>query len=536
MFNDKTVDLLSIAPAEKAAILDANHGPSIYDKCYSHSGVSVNYKDYDTLVNLIMGDEKKDILNGVLKTSSKGKKSEGNNPYKKTFVNGARRRNPFGDSCSSVSESESILSAAEDGLKSDNGPNTRKPLSYLFDSDSSLTSVGNLKKGTTSSTTTKAAPNKGRGLKQMEKMLEKSSTSDSELDMPASAKTTGNRGNMRKRENVPIYSDTESEASEMNMNGNASNAVATKGALKEFTAKKNAANSTKEKQVLSASGKGRTPRRKGTTTGKRKKGSFDPTELIVPQREAAKKATESIRSVKSRGQPGAPGDAPESPGSVTPGGSVSKDSVVPSVPPKSNKPLKDTKNEILGDTEKERVKTKKVGGKSPERKSSSGGKKASKSAAGNSAATKVDDPVKDEYDFDSMDGENSSKSVSYVPQRQAAKKAAEHIRSGLSNIVAARLIIEDEMEAARKKAKGEKVSKKGVPESPSASGTVSVLGKASKSRSKSPFRELFEETNDVDDNPSSPKSKPVKDRPLVKGLPLFFFPIFPYKSTLIDST
>jgi len=132
---------------------------------------------------------------------------------------------------------------------------------------------------------------------------------------------------------------------------------------------------------------------------------------------------------------------------------------------------------------------------------------------------------RDQYDFD-LSNDDSKNVISYVPQRQAAKKAAEHIRSGLSNIVAARLIIEDEMEAATKKPKGEKIQKgdKQIPQpnikkSQDASSIISsILSgkklKQSKGKSTTDTEDVLDSAAEKSDDVGKGKSK---KRPPTKG-------------------
>ena len=78
-----------IPEQELAAIIEANHGPSIYDKLYSHDNAPDHKNDFEELLARIAptesGDEKKKDRNGLVK----GSKSA--NPYKKHYVNGSRR-------------------------------------------------------------------------------------------------------------------------------------------------------------------------------------------------------------------------------------------------------------------------------------------------------------------------------------------------------------------------------------------------------------------------------------------------------------
>lgn len=436
---DKSLE--NISGPERAAILDANHGPSIYDQCYSQNGTRSNYKDFESLVNIIAGDDRPELVNGTVKTKAVKGKPNGANPYKKTFVNGARRRS---ESLSSLSETEISVKGSAASTKA-----VRKPLSYLFDTDSSMDAVI-----MSNSTKNKALPkrrvSKGQGLKQMEKTLDKSSTSDSELDIPSPAPKSRGKGFLAAPSSVrrqPIYSDTESDSA---IPKKSAPPVATKGALKEFSSKKIKQKSPVMKSIIRVS-----PllqkvedvpplKKRGRIPGRKKKvDPFEATELIVPQREAAKKASESIRSVKGlKGkEQGAGQDGGESPGPT---------------------PVKEV---VVKETPKDKVKeTMSFQVKAPIRRKASVTELKKKRKP--KPSEEIPPPRSVERRSSDVDGDGAS-AVSIVPQRQAAKKAAEHIRSCQSNVVAARLIIEDEMEASRKKSKLDRTVKISKPiESP----------------------------------------------------------------------
>lgn len=613
--NDLTVE-------EKQAILTANQGPSIYDQFYSHHSTSTapgtstagNHKssipDYDSLISLIAGvDAKKDLVNGVIKSSKRQKQaggvstaaptsdtvssaasnsnasnntSSGNsggnasgtvttvvnsnsdragaNPYKKQFVNGARRRNLLGErgSGSSHSESESEVTTAKAGESAaattvnnttskgtkkgaanntttgkgatgaaKNNKGNRKPLSYLFDSDSSLDNLtsggaataaggkkaaaGKVAKGKAKGKA--AAPNADGKSNKPVKSTSYLSDSD-ELELPVGRRSKPNTaGNVK--DNVPIYSDSEESDAKGapaaagpkkdTKTGKAAAAAAAAAAKKKVTKKTKAATPSaqqdnhkkiEEPSNAVAESKGKkskakataaTPKGKGkAATGKKgkNKDGFDPTELIVPQREAAKKATESIRSVKQKTKDSQQSSTDVIEAVATGAGVVAAPASTVSIKEEAPKePVKGTKStsklvvSSLSESEGEEKPVVKGTSKdarkpkTPEKKSTKTRAKASETEVAAEAQAVLSDEdtgdvSKDEFEFD-MVKDGSSKNVSYVPQRQAAKKAAEHIRSGLSNIVAARLIIEDEMEAARKKTKNDKgqvVGKLGVPD------------------------------------------------------------------------
>lgn len=465
ILGEKSAD--SLNAEERSAILAANHGPSIYDQLYSMESTNVACKDYDTLVSLIAGEDKKDkLINGVIKpkksiaSNALANIINSTNSFKKQFVNGARKKNLLGE-CSSVSESDaSISDATAAARKKVLGGSGRKPLSYLFDSDSSMDG-GSL--GGEKSINKKLV--KGSSPKRGVKSTKKSSSSESEdLDISLA------KGNGTGKTEAPIYSDSDSDAVSARRAGSP---MATKAAFKEFSKKSNKT--------------GAQPSRKGTVA--RKKKGLPPTDLIVPQREAAKKATESIKSVKPKKE----GDS-----------SSVKDFQISSPSSRAN----DRESDSFEKTAFEKFKD--IAAASVQDKQKKGRVKATESRRGGTTRKRpneespldlLDPELRDQFEFD---GSNDSKNVpNFVPQRQAAKKAAEHIRSGLSNIVAARLIIEDEMEATtKKKLKGEKLKNAQV--------SAVILGKKG-NKIKGSVRE------ETDESPSTGDRQRSRKRTLSKG-------------------
>lgn len=377
-------------------------------------------KDYDTLVSLIAGEDRKDkLVNGVIKPK-KSSLGLGNminsrsNTFKKQFVNGARKKNLVGE-CSSLSESEASVSdvtgpSSSTLIKKKLHVSGRKPLSYLFDSDSSADggddpvkdggSKG--KKPRKGKSPTSKGRQKGGGMK--------SSTSDSdELTLHLPVQKGGN--NLGKSEG-PIYSDSESDGSLKRRPGSP---VATKAAVKEFTRKSNkktlqGAMSVGQKVVPS------TKQGKGPIAGRKKKGGAiaEPTGLIVPQREAAKKATESIRTVKQR-KDGLidPTTGLEFPSASSPAATLND---------RESESFEKTAMEKFKDIAAASVQDKQIkkGNKSSKTTENKRGKKSAKSEnASKDEEAELHglyDELRDQYEFDCS---NDSKNVpNFVPQRQ----------------------------------------------------------------------------------------------------------------------
>ncbi|XP_066985273.1 LOW QUALITY PROTEIN: PHD finger protein rhinoceros [Macrobrachium rosenbergii] len=113
---------ISLSSQELNAVLQANHGPSVYDRLYSHSGAPVHTeKEFEKIIACIAGTltektkkknkklhRKKDV-NGLIRPP----KDKSDNPYRKMYVNGAEQRRSRSSSMYSTSDSESSLASAK---------------------------------------------------------------------------------------------------------------------------------------------------------------------------------------------------------------------------------------------------------------------------------------------------------------------------------------------------------------------------------------------------------------------------------------
>ncbi|ROT76793.1 PHD finger protein rhinocero [Penaeus vannamei] len=111
---------MNLTQQEVDAVMQANHGPSVYDQLYSHpSAPSHTQKHFEKIVACIAGTltekvkpkkepEKKDV-NGLIRTS----KDKTDNPYKKMYVNGAEQRRSRSSSLYSTSDSDSSLASTK---------------------------------------------------------------------------------------------------------------------------------------------------------------------------------------------------------------------------------------------------------------------------------------------------------------------------------------------------------------------------------------------------------------------------------------
>ncbi|XP_063239806.1 PHD finger protein rhinoceros-like [Bacillus rossius redtenbacheri] len=445
----------NLSGKEIEAVIQANHGPSIYDRLYSQPLTEDQTEDFDLIVARIAGigspaqsvtaDEKsKTDINGLLKSCEK--KVALDNPYKRFYFNGAsRRRSSLYGSMSSGSETDTATR-----MQAKLPPKERLPL----DSTASSTEEeekpvaklpvrkrvsGSRKNSTRASAAVHAKTAKkkletsseddkkqkrnswksprSRTLRQMERELSDkmgSCTDESDELLPIKASKT------EPQKINKIYSDSESEVSlkgelsggERNDDKSASNTpsdsqhiVRTKAAMKEFSAgthakvdKSEHKNGTKlkmskkvkavkdielkEEEMLDDD----TVEERSHSKSSKKK-EYDPTDLIVPQRQAAKKATESIRSSQGR---------------------TKEQMLFEQEAPKTSPPA----IEELKLKPKAKLKPKEIKGS-----------KDSKSG--------------DIFEFEKDTIEPDAQEVlAYVPQRQAAKKAAAHIKSGMVKPVA----------------------------------------------------------------------------------------------------
>ncbi|KAK7086898.1 E3 ubiquitin-protein ligase Jade-2 [Halocaridina rubra] len=119
---------LNLSSQEVDAVLQANHGPSVYDRLYSHANSPVHSeKQFKKIIACIAGKlsekvkkssssssgskkvRQKDI-NGLIRPFKEKSKD---NPYKKMYVNGAEQRRSRSSSMYSTSDSESSLASAK---------------------------------------------------------------------------------------------------------------------------------------------------------------------------------------------------------------------------------------------------------------------------------------------------------------------------------------------------------------------------------------------------------------------------------------
>lgn len=428
---------LTISGPDLAAIIEANHGPSIYDRLYSHADAIDHKNDFDALIARIApqysSDEKKKDRNGLVKR----KKA---NPYKKHYVNGSRRSGSIFSGLSSEESSAEISrssryraraigSSTEEDVKKPVGSPKKKVSPKAAKGKKSPRKNERKKKKvpqskalvessseeeTIKSRVVRVNKDKSRSktLQQLEKEMTagKSAQSATDSDDLITMKSTRNN-----KFPVDIYSDSSEDTTvkkevktekdkiksekvktektkpaKSPKENDSQQPPRTKGAMKEFIpTQPEKKTPVKEEEKPAPKKRGRKPSSKDKKTPVKTQESDDeakdkeniksskqkdnPTDLIVPQRQAAKKASENMRSTTIA---------------------------------KKEEP---SEKQVSGDDAKSKPKVIKSKGKEV--------KEVVAAKVGRKKSTK----------------EVEKEPIAYVPQRQAAKKAAAHIKSGLGS-------------------------------------------------------------------------------------------------------
>lgn len=420
----------NIPEQEMTAIVEANHGPSIYDRLYSHPNAADHKSDFDDLLARIApsesGDEKKKDRNGLVR------RSRSSNPYRKHYVNGSRRSGSMYGSGLSSEESEAEIARTSKYKARAIGSSTED------DGDTKKKPSTSPKKKVSPKTKAKRSPKKNERKKKKKvpqsKALVESSSEEDAVNTRAKKDRAGSK-TLRQMEKemaagkhgesasesdellpirstrsskfpVDIYSDSSEDSanqkaeiksegetkpdkekidrlkSEKSPSGNDSqqSLPRTKAAMKEFVpshAEKKEPHSTDEKPAPKK--RGRKPSNKekkpiktqeSDDEARNKENKFakqkdNPTDLIVPQRQAAKKASENMRST----------------------------TIAKKEEPSTEKVVEEPKPKLKGKGKGKEI-------KSPPAKVT---RQTSKEA--------------------------EKETIAYVPQRQAAKKAAAHIKN-----------------------------------------------------------------------------------------------------------
>lgn len=421
----------TLTPAVTNAVVEANHGPSIYDRLYSHSSATDHKNDFENILAQIAGldseDDIKKDLNGLIR------RNKPENPYRRLYFNGsARRSTSIGDYSGLSSGAESLpdrevrphskyrrpiySSTDEDEAPLPIPPTKKKAMSKEKDTDNngkiaekkkSRSSISRSKICSSSEdekNTVDAGWQTQRSsfftLRQIEREMCAQTHSASDSDDMMSVRP------MKKYKlSDIIYPDSECSESNKNEDINedkSSNATSdsqqqpfrTKAAVKEFIPIPKGVNKN-TRQIKKYKGNASDEDVKNKENMKTSKNKDYPSDLIVPQRQAAKKASENMRSTTTN--------------------SKSKDS-------SDNNDSKPSP--IIDDARmkfKQKIKDKKKDNKEVSKEMIS--KKELKPSA-----------YSDLFDFEKESEKDNQDILAYVPQRQAAKKAAEHIKSGMSKV------------------------------------------------------------------------------------------------------
>ncbi|XP_066153594.1 PHD finger protein rhinoceros [Euwallacea fornicatus] len=464
------------------AVIEANHGPSIYDRLYSHNDAEDHTADFDVLLARIAGlkspthsgDEFKSDVNGLFKDVK-------NNPYKKVYFNGSSKRKStslYGSSLSSEGSSdERPKDNKENQLRSSSEDNksSKKKVETPRKRPGRKKSVRT--KGDSSSEEDIIKPQvKSQSRSRLGQIASELGDSGSESDELLPIKKCDNHT----KNMSSIYSDSESSDVSMKNDDKATSdsqsKLRTKAAVKEFS---NKGGNSKSPNKSSPEPSKKKLRLEEKATNK--KNDYVPSDLIVPQRQAAKKASENLKLTNRSKEP-------------------------------HSTPLQ-SEEAIIKVEEKEKKEVKVKVKKSPkelENKESLDKRKES---------SKVEQPSK----------EGDSDLLAFVPQRQAAKKAAEHIKSGLGKSVpptnetdsinkteiktTKKDIIADVQSKSTKKDESESSSKSPakIPESKRKSSTHSAQSSSTSSSSSGSSSDSGSSSSS--DSEEEPENDKVKEKP-----------------------
>ncbi|CAH0716223.1 unnamed protein product, partial [Brenthis ino] len=501
----KQVAVLSAEPSisgpDLAAIIEANHGPSIYDRLYSHANAADHKNDFDDLLARIAppdsSDDKKKDRNGLVRASKSA------NPYKKHYVNGSRRSGSMYSGLSSEESGAEITRTSkyrralgsttdEDVKKPATSPkkkvspkgkgkkSPKKPERKKRKIPQSKAVVESSSEDENIKTRIKKDRSRSKTLQQMEKEMRagKMGQSGTDSDELIPMRTTRNS-----KFPVDIYSDSSDGASVKEEKSEKSTRLRndkikseksksvkspkesdsqqslprTKAAMKEFIPSQPEKKTPPAEDKPGPKKRGRKPSNKEKKIPVKTNESDDeaknkenikfakqkdnPTDLIVPQRQAAKKASENMRSTTA----------------------VKKEE-------------SSTEKQVSGDDSKSKPKIKSKG-KEPK-----------------------DPPERLSRKKSSKDQEKEP--IAYVPQRQAAKKAAAHIKSGLGTKVP---VAENDN---NDKKKDEKPDSKFSPkkEEPKRSKSPPKDSSSSSSNSSS---SSYSSSSSSDEEPEKPSIKPT---------------------------
>ncbi|XP_038216095.1 PHD finger protein rhinoceros [Zerene cesonia] len=486
---------VTISAPELSAIIEANHGPSIYDRLYSGPNAPDHENDFDDLLARIApqesSDDKKKDRNGLVRSA------KSTNPYKKLYVNGSRRGGVYTGLSSEESGAEisrsskyrgrAIGSSTDDDAKKLNS--SKKKVSPKGKGKKSPKKCDQRKKKVPQSKAivessseddsvkprTKKDQSRSKTLQQMEKEMAAGRVGDSGSDSDELIPIRSTRNN---KFPVDIYSDSSESVKEAkvkvekspNENDSLQSLPRTKAAMKEFIPsqpenktsadtkpspkKRGRKQINKDKKVLNKSIES-DDEAKDKENIKIAKQKDNPTDLIVPQRQAAKKASENMRSTTA-----------------------------------SKKEETCTEKPVSSDDTKNKQKATQVKAKGKEIKDPKPAKVGRKKSS-----------------------KDQKETIAYVPQRQAAKKAAAHIKSGLGSKVP----VVETVDADKKK----DVDKLNTSKSPKKEDTKSakVIKEESSSSSSNSSSSSYSSSSSSDEIKEKPSIKPTAKAREIKPFP-----------------
>lgn len=281
---------LNLNSAEVSAVQEANHGPSIYDRLYSYPDAPDLSTDFETMLSRIAGGGSSD------KSSYTGLKwPSRDNPYKKSYVNGSIRYSSMSSSSDLELKPPKLVSSEQSSM--DEAKLIKSVLNKHKLKEKRLNKKRSKTKLSTDSSTeeendkikTKWSSSPNKKLLQIEKQFGSDDSGDISLPKISSKRPT-------KVNN--IYSDSDSEISTKE---DGLSFTHTKAAVKELSQGKSKNKLVKDKKTsISKTKEILEKETKKTKKEDIKSNHTVPSELIVPQRQAAKKATESIHRVHSK--------------------------------------------------------------------------------------------------------------------------------------------------------------------------------------------------------------------------------------------
>lgn len=434
---------LNLSSAEVSAVQEANHGPSIYDRLYSYPDAPDLSTDFETMLSRIAGAVSPEKSNYPgLKWPSR------ENPYKKLYSNESLRYSSLSSSSdlelkprlisserSSMDEAELIKSMLNKRKLKEKRLNKKRSKPKLS-TDSSTEEETDKSKAKWST-----SPNKK--LLQIEKQFGSDDSGDVSLPKISSKRPTKVNS---------IYSDSDSEVSIKTENLSYTHS---KAAVKKFSQGKSKIKVIKDKSSSISKTKEASSEKDSKKSKKEdyKNNPTVPSELIVPQRQAAKKATESIHRVHNK------------------------------------------HDEILNEK------------KSPEKSIST--HKKSPERVGSNVKSPDKQPnkvnkIKNTEKLSSVEKESDPQDLfGFVPQRQAAKKAIQGIKSGMTKPVEETKVLEPiKKEEPTKSRRSTKSSLSSTSSSSSSSSTSSTSSSSSSSSSSG------SSSSDSDTEPEK-KPKPI---------------------------